>query len=345
MNIDFDENPITEDEVIEILGNNYKKQGHELVWRCPACPGGDKSGDNLKFNTQKGIIKCFACNYGNEIAQIIFRRRIQRSKGQDYDELILPPRNVNLQSNYVLPETEDNEKDIPQEELESYYWNCHIALMKRKDVLRKMFLKHTILPRTAMECMIGYDVEKDKLVFPSKAIGADPTEALYGTTPNGAEYREYQNKKTMWRIKGYEPKICSVYATGFTMEAVICEGYKDAYNMVQLLKILNPEKLSYTAIFSVQNGTNSINANNCLQKSNWNKFDKVELVMDDDHAGNKAVELARSFFPKMIDARKTYLNGYNDVQKRFEKEFATSIDIEKALSAKWIDDYSKEIPI
>ena len=61
--LDFDLYPITEEEVISILGNNYKIQNEELVWRCPACPNGDKSGDNLKFNRNKHVLKCFACGF------------------------------------------------------------------------------------------------------------------------------------------------------------------------------------------------------------------------------------------------------------------------------------------
>ena len=332
MDFNFEDYPITEDEVISILGDNYKRQGNELVWRCPACPGGDKHGDNLKFNIQKGIIKCFACDYGNEIAKIIYRRRFGKDES-------LPKIAKSSDEPIIIKPVE---KEIDVKDLPAYYWNCHIDLMTRKDILRKMFERHTILPKTAAECMIGYDIRKDKLVFPSKAIGADPTEALYQTTPNGAEYREYSGEKAMRRIIGYEPKICSVYATGFTMEAIICEGYKDAYNMVQLLKIINPKKLDYTAIFSVQNGTNSINANNCLQKSNWKKFDLVELVMDNDKAGDNATELAKSLFPTMVDARQKYLGNFNDVQQRFKEEFSNKIDIEKALSIGWLDDYQKE---
>lgn len=342
MELDFDTNPITEEEVISILGNNYKRQGDELVWRCPACPGGDKSGDNLKFNKSKGIIKCFACEYGAEITGIIARRRIAAYRGEEQTVYQQPVREQT-----IMPPTPPlkKEKAIPESELETYYWNCHIALMKRKDILRQMFEKHTIMPKTAVECCIGYDEDKDMLVFPSKAIGTDPTEALLGATPNGAEYREYKGDKTIWRITGYEPKICTVYATDFATHAIICEGYKDAYNLMQLLKMTDPERLSYTVIFTVQNGTNSINANNCLQKINWRKFKEVGLLMDNDNAGTEAIEVARSYFPEMKDYRDLYIKGYNDVQKRFEKEFAPRVDIEKALNAPWIAEYEKEQPI
>lgn len=345
MELDFETEPITEQEVIAILGNNFKRQGDELVWRCPACPGGDKSGDNLKFNRTKGIIKCFACDYGSDITGIIARRRYAAAHGEDLtaNSYVAPPPPIVPPA---PPVEVEKEKAIPEDELDAFYWNSHIALMKRKDILRQMFERHTILPKTAAECMIGYSEEKDMLVFPSKAIGKDPTEALLQTTGNGAEYREYKgSEKIVRRVSGYEPKICTIYATAFTMHAIICEGYKDAYNLVQLLKMTNPEQLSYTAIFTVQNGTNSINTNGCLQKSNWKRFDVVELLMDNDKAGDKAIETARSFFPEMVDARDKYIKGYNDVQQRFKEEFASRVDIEKALSASWLAEYENEQPI
>ena len=342
MELDFDTNPITEDEVISILGNNYRRQGDELVWRCPACPGGDKSGDNLKFNRTKGIIKCFACDYGTTVTGIIARRRFAAYRGEEQPDYQLPQREQQAVPPAPLIE---KEKAIPENQLDIYYWNCHIALMKRKDILRQMFEKHTILPRTAAECIIGYDEEKDMLVFPSKKVGKAPTAAMVGSTPNGAEYREYKGEKKVRRISGYEPKICTIYATALTKQAIICEGYKDAYNLIQLLKMTDPETLEHTAIFTVQNGTNSINADNCLQKSDWRKFDEVGLLMDNDNAGSKAIEVARDIFPIMQDVRDIYINGYNDVQKRFETEFAPKINIEKALNAPWLADYEQEQPI
>jgi len=342
MEMDFDLNPITLEEVVSILGQPLRQNGDNFEWKCPACPGGDKHGDNLKFSVSKGIIKCFACDYGSEITGIIARRRFAAAKGEE-----MPVYNQPVRSEQIMPPVPpiEKEKAIPEEELDAYYWNCHIALMKRKDILRHMFEKHTILPKTATECMIGYDENKDMLVFPSKAVGKDPTEALALSTPNGAEYREYKGEKTVRRISGYDSKICTVYASGFTMHAIICEGYKDAYNLIQILKMTDPERLSYTAIFTVQNGTNSINANNCLQKSNWKRFDEVGLIMDNDAAGTKAIEVAQEMFPSMQDFRNIYIKGYNDIQERFAKEFAPKIDIEKALSASWITEYEKEQPI
>lgn len=341
MELDFETEPIQLEEIVSILGQPLRLNGDNYEWRCPACPGGDRSGDNLKFSKSKGIIKCFACDYGTTVTGIIARRRIAARNGEEQPVYEQPARNE------IVPPAPpiEKEKAIPENELDTYYWNCHIALMKRKDILRQMYEKHTILPKTATECWIGYDEEKDMLVFPSRAIGKDPTEALYQTTPNGAEYREYKGEKTIRRISGYDSKICTAYATGFTMHAIICEGYKDAYNLVQILKMTDPERLGYTAIFTVQNGTNSINTNNCLQKSDWKRFDEVGLIMDNDTAGTKAIETAQDKFPFMKDLRDVYIKGYNDIQERFAKEFAPQVDIEKALSAAWLADYEKEQPI
>ena len=41
----------------------------------------------------------------------------------------------------------------------------------------------------------------------------------------------------------------------------------------------------------------------------------------------------------MMDARSEYISGYNDVEKRFDAEYRGLIDIDKALSAKWLDAY------
>jgi len=49
---------LTEKMVIDYLGNDYKKQGNELVWQCPICQ--DQHKDNLKYNIKKNVLECFA---------------------------------------------------------------------------------------------------------------------------------------------------------------------------------------------------------------------------------------------------------------------------------------------
>ena len=341
MEIDFETDPITEQEVISLLGKNYKVQGDELVWACPACRGmgGDRAADNLKFNRSKHILKCFACDYGQEITSIIARRRFeaQQGNGEDFSAQTSP---IYTPPPPSMPRQEKpKEKEIPQDKLDEYYWDCGVMLFRHKDILRKMFEKHSIMPKTALECNIGYDEKKDMLVFPSRAIGKDPTQSMFPyCEANGAEYREYTGEKKIRRISGYDSRICLVTGNSFAMRGIICEGYKDAYNLYQLMKITQPEIISHTAIFTVQNGTNSINTDCCLQKVNWRRFESIGLCMDNDKAGDEATELALGLFDCMEDLRPQLIAGYNDIQKRFEKEFAPQVDIEKALQASWIDE-------
>lgn len=339
---DFDENPITEEEVVSILGRDYKTQGQELVFQCRACPGGDTHKDNLKFNRQKHVLKCHAgCGFEKEICEIIARRRFEKQNGQ-YD----PSRQQDdckfERKEAAEPiEQPEKEKEIKQENLAEYYMNCNLALMSNKGLLKKMYQKHSIMPATACSCFIGYDSKKDMLVFPSRAAGKDPTNNQL-IIDNGAEYREYEGDKTIRRISGYDPAICAVHCGAFVMHGIICEGYKDAYCLIQLLKMIDPKALNYTAIFTVQNGTNSINTNNCLQKVNWYRFDSIGLLMDNDAAGDKATELALELFPKMIDLRPTYIAGYNDIEEKFKASFGEQIDIDKALTAVWLDEFKGE---
>lgn len=339
MDVDFDIDPITENEVIYTLGSNYKIQGQEIIWKCPACPGGDKSGDNLKFNKQKHVLKCFACDFAEEVTGIIARRRFEAQKGTGQEaqpqEYAFKPREQFQQD----PEPA-KEKEIPQESLAEYYYECNLYLMGRKDLLKKMYNKHRIMPHTACSCFIGYDNKKKMLVFPSRAIGKDPTNNQ-SAIDNGAEYREIDGEKTIRRISGYDPAICLVHGGAFVMHGIICEGYKDAYNLVQILRMTNPELLNCTAIFTVQNGTNSINTNNCLQKVNWNRFETIGLIMDNDKAGDKATEIALELFPKMKDLRSEYIAGYADIEKRFSNEFGVHVDIDRALSAAWLNEYEE----
>ena len=127
--IDFELNPITEQEVINILGSNYKAQGQELVWKCPACPGGDKHGDNLKFNRQKQVLKCFACDFAEEITGIIARRRFEAQNGeQGQDDYTFTRREPDEATEQPV-----KEKEIKQEDLSEYYFNCNNALMANKN--------------------------------------------------------------------------------------------------------------------------------------------------------------------------------------------------------------------
>ena len=321
--LDFDLYPITEEEVISILGNNYKVQNEELVWRCPACPNGDKSGDNLKFNRNKHVLKCFACDYGQEITGIIARRRFEKITGQQY---------ATVPSVSRAEQPKEKEKEIKECDLADYYAECNKNLIMSDDILVKMFEKHTILPATAIECTIGYDKNKDKLVFPSIATGKNPQDCTLFFN-NGAEYREYEGEKTVRRISGYEPRICNVWFSPAATQAIICEGYKDAYNLVQYLKLSQPNMIDKTSIFTVQNGTNSINTNNCLQKVNWNLFNRCYLLMDNDEAGDKATKVAQELFPRMIDYRQELLQGHNDIQGLFSANFKSQVDMSKALKS------------
>lgn len=332
MSQDFDEKPITEEEVIAILGNNYKIKGQELVWKCPACPGGDKHGDNMKFNRVKHVLKCFACDFAEEIVGIIARRRLGYKMPAHYEFTQKESQEPTMQA--------ERRKEIAPEALSDYYLDCHYSLMKNKDLLRKLYNKHSVLPSTVCSCFIGYDSNKNMFVFPSTAIGKDPTDKML-ITDNGAEYREIEGEKTIKRIVGYDAAICSVMHGDFIMRGIICEGYKDAYNLIQIMKITEPHILSHTAIFTVQNGTKSINANNCLQKVNWHRLESIGIIMDNDKAGDDATDIATELFPCIKDMRKGYINGYNDIEERFVKEFGVDVNIEKALSAKWLDEYKE----
>lgn len=335
--VDFDEYPLTESEVIAILGNDYKEQGQELVWRCPACPNGDKHGDNLKFNRQKHVLKCFACDYGKDVTGIIARRRFEFINGLEGKEYHLGKDDYEPISS--TKREDEKPKEITVDNLPMYYLQCNQRLFSRKDVLLEMWKKHTIMPKTALDCLIGYDDKKDMLLFPSRAIKSEnPNNATpYNCEDNGGEYREYQGEKKVRRIAGYNPRIVFVYGNKNYNEAILCEGYKDAYNMVQILKIEG--NLDKYAIFTVQNGTNSINADNCLKKINWNTFEKVHIVMDRDDAGNEATSVAINMFPNlMTDSRDLFLKQYGDVQERFKGEYASRVNIDKMLSATWIDE-------
>lgn len=330
--LDFDINPITEEEVVSILGNDYKEQGDELVFQCPSCK--DTSCDNLKFNKVKGVIKCFACDYGKTLTSIIARRRFNKVGG-GRTHLSHQTNNINTE-----PPAE-KEPEIAQQNLDLYYWNCHLALMKNKDILRAMYEKHTILPKTACDCGIGYDKNKDMLVFPSKAVGKDPRFNL-GTFANGAEYREYKGDKKVRRISGYEAKICRIWGWEETNRFILCEGYKDAYNLYQFLQATNPKELDYLLILTIQNGTNSLNYNQCMQRIALKYFDKMYVCFDNDEAGNKATNEAINLYPKIEDLRPKLINGYNDIQERFKAEIAPKIDINKALNAEWLKEYENE---
>src|SRR5574343_1341414 len=129
-NLDFDEFPITEEEVVAILGPNYKVQGQEIVWRCPACPGGDKHGDNLKYNRQKQVLKCFACGFEKEICEIIARRRFEKQGNnsgyqQPTQESYTFERREAPEQTEQTPKT----KEIAQEDLAEYYLACNYRLM------------------------------------------------------------------------------------------------------------------------------------------------------------------------------------------------------------------------
>lgn len=70
-------NKLTLDLIIEVLGEPEKQSGDEYFWQCPMCK--DSGRDNLKFNSAKGVLWCFA---DNNHAPMILREILQKNKGK-----------------------------------------------------------------------------------------------------------------------------------------------------------------------------------------------------------------------------------------------------------------------
>lgn len=259
-------NKITLDDIIDYVGQPTKKQSGEIIFGCPICQ--DKGKNNLKYNLQKEVLYCFANpEHSKEILS-----EINKKKFADKIDVHIP-QYLNKQSEYLNYMLKSNEYLLSNDKALAY-------LQKTRGINKD----------TVEKVGMGFDKENNKWVIPIFA-----NDLIIGFEYRAADFKH----KKIWREK--DTKRCLAYVYGKTKNDTlfICEGFLDAYILVQMLKEYNI--LQYSTVASVSNGVNGTLS--IMPEIKFNNFDTIKLMLDNDEAGDLMTERVLKQYPFVVDAR------------------------------------------
>lgn len=280
-------NNITIDKLINYLGQPTRKIGGEYVWQCPYCM--DSHKDNLKFNEQKGLLKCFADD--SHARQLL--SAINKQSGIIHPNTDKKP--INEPTNMpVQPSAEQLQQNL------TYIFECANELQNNKKALNHLLLKRGITAQTAEFCGIGIDKELHKWVFPifqydkSQIIGFEYRPVCL---PNAIKERrtqaENEAKKGISRKKGSLSGMAEINCrTSKTEVLAIVEGFLDGYALYQHLQ--EQGQAEYYHVVTPSNGISSLLKQ--IKSIDFSKYKKVYLYVDaDDKSAPVAAEVIKCY--------------------------------------------------
>lgn len=277
---------ITLDILINHLGTP-RKLGEEYIWQCPYCM--DSHKDNLKYNEQKGVLKCFA----NDSHAGSVLRDINKQQGISTPKSDLKPLKRIVELAKLTPEQ--------LEENTLYMLSCSDELQKNKKALAHLELKRGINAKTAEFCGIGIDKELHKWVFPifsyadENIIGFEYRPALL---PNAIKAQrteaENQSKKGISRKKGSLSGMAIINAYNPKIEVLaIVEGFLDGYALFQYLQ--EQGQAEYYHVVTPSNGISSLLKQ--IEQVRFSDYKKVYLYVDSDDKSKPILEQIIKKYP------------------------------------------------
>lgn len=294
---------ITLDKLINHLGQPTRKIGGEYVWQCPYCK--DSHKDNLKYNEQKGLLKCFADD--SHARQLL--SAINKQSGISYPNTNQKP----LNKPAGMP------AQISDQQLDaniSYMFECANELQNNKKALSHLLLKRGITAQTAELCGIGIDKELHKWVFPifqyenNKVIGFEYRPAIL---PNAIKEKrtdaENYAKKGISRKKGSISGMAAINCyTPATEVLAIVEGFLDGYALCQHLQEQGQAK--YYHVVTPSNGISSLLKQ--IQCIDFHKYKKVYLYVDADEKSAPVVATIKLQYPHIEVIRLSCCKDFNE---------------------------------
>ena len=287
---------VTLDELIKVLGNPTRTAGHQYYFQCPACAqsGGDTHCDNLLYNDRKGVLKCFACDDGaKEALRLINANRNSSTYEVLHRHTEKKPTKLWWQEN--------------AENLYIYMIEAHEEMPNY--VTKWLWENYGIDQDTINECDIGFDNQPNmvsidaSIIFPMFSLKHDSQLV-------GFELRQMGPKKVIRHTLDAPSCLCAIWGPMNAEYLIICEGFKDCYCLLQLLKQKVGDKINKFLICTPAHGCRDIVKN--IPDANLTGFKKCYLVLDNDEAGDKATEEILKQYPFFIDKR-AILKGYKDV--------------------------------
>lgn len=272
---------ITAEQLIAICGPPSRISGSQYYFRCPVCSagGGDKHGDNLLFNENKGLLKCYACGGERKVLQMI------------NNKYITPVMPIRTRSRLKVKWFEINTDNI---------YNYYLATISEPKPFELIYQKFR-WPQESLE-NVGYDPNPSHL-FPSLTEPSLIFPVInFEDQIVGFEARAIQEKKL--RHTKDLPNCLAFFKRGYK-KLVICEGFKDAFTFNLLYPNIERD------IATPSNGVGTLRQ--ALESINISYYDEIVLVLDNDRAGSEMTsKIIREFGNRFKDGRK-FLKNNKDV--------------------------------
>lgn len=261
-------NRLTLDILLNCFGEPESQSGDEYIWQCPLCK--DTGRDNLKFNTAKGILWCFA---DESHAPQLLREILKRNK----NKICFKPFNNDYENTDRYKKFFTIQKQM---EFRTYMKECNEALQKSLMRIRFLHQKRGLNTVTVKAVKIGIDEYKKRWVIPTFQYSTQKSNIILGF-----EYRPLNlGKDGLRREKGAPKGLAMINSYKSTTEAlVIVEGYFDGYALLQYLH--ETRQLKYYHIVTPPNGVQSLLK--YISQVDFAKYKKFFLYLDNDEEGNK----------------------------------------------------------
>lgn len=319
---------LTEQMVINHLGQPRIRQGNELVYMCPLCQD-LKGKDNLKYNVAKNVLHCFADpSHAPLICKEIYKKNLpvkeepqmELPKFIKYADEMLMYQIIthkmlmgNEVSKYTL-ETICDDADEVNKYIEQQKLN------KSEKALDYLYKHRKISAISACISKLGYDFVDNKWVFPVTRLQDN---RLVGFRYRGGDL----TKKTIWSESGTPNCLSIMWGKQQAENLYICEGEWDSLAMMDILDKYN--KLDNSTIIIPTNGVKTLLKH--ITDIELNNFDNVYLCLDndkgkvnkqgkpDDVSWQTTQELLR-LYPKFIDKTPTGCKDINDWWKEHKDD-------------------------
>lgn len=278
---------LTKAEVLNFLGNNYKKNGAELEFQCPVCAdeGGDNSKNNLKFNEKKGVLYCFAGgeSHTKELYKQILATRHKATK------IKKSTKGLEITAELVA--------------------NANEMLLNSHEWLQKLEQATGIKAETVKECNIGYLKDYDAFMFPCY----DAYGNLFGAEFRNSDFSKLPSGAKMWKANGTVSKLCKINNPKNPKKLLVIEGFKDGYNIFQYIN--ENDIVEEYQIVTPSNGVNSVPK--LLKENDISRYEQVILALDNDTAGKQAAKkvaltINRPIYELRLPPHETYLKDFSD---------------------------------
>lgn len=282
-------------DIVNVLGQPTKKSGHQYYFQCPVCKsrGEDSSRDNLLFNDNKRVLKCFACDDGaKEVLRLINQNKTRNTRSAGY----------NPEQTKIKPKWYELNKDNLLEYL--------FESIEELDLTAKNYLNNRCISlKTAELCGIGSDTNPNMV-----SIGHSITFPMFSMNNNeqlvGFELRQLGSKKIIKHTLDSPTCICAIYGKTNANNLFITEGFIDAYSLLELLGDKADKHNDLIATGS--HGCKSILPS--LSGIDFSNYKNYYLLLDNDEAGEEATRSIISEYPFFKDKR-DLLRGCKDINE------------------------------